>query len=133
MPQRGGFRLAAALGESFRVIGEPDGQRQHHGDDAVIKARGAGRTEQIRLDGQRQRHQRADPDDEHDRIADLHPRIEFEERILQCLEEQVERIAAAQTHATEGRAERLSACAACCSLGAIVLSSAMPVRQLVRK
>ena len=83
--QRGRLRAAAALGERLGEVREDDGQPQPDRDGerepgwvvAAAERRAAEDLDQPR-DG---RHERADLDDEHDRVADLDARVELDERL----------------------------------------------------
>ena len=82
--QRVGLRLAAALGERLGEVGEdhrqpqPDGHREGEPGRLVAAAERAAADE---LDQPRDRRDdRADLDDEHHRVADLHARVELRER-----------------------------------------------------
>ena len=86
LPERGGFRLAAALGKSFRIIGKPDGQRQHPGNDAVIDA--ARRRTGPNKSGSKVRASVISVPSQTTNMTGLrilHPRIEFAERVPRSL------------------------------------------------
>jgi len=94
--------------QSLGVIRKPDGEKEDRRDDAVIEARSAAWPEQLRLDRQGERHQCSDPDDEHHGVANLRPRIEFEQRLLEGVPKKLERIGAGDSDASKLAAERRS-------------------------
>ncbi len=106
LAQRGGLRLAAAFGQRLGVVGEPDGQHEDDRHHAVVEARGAGRSEQVRNEGQREGQQRAEPDDEHHGVADLDARVELDQRFPERLPQQFGGVGAFRRHAAKFRAER---------------------------
>ena len=81
--QRGGLGLAAALGERLGQVREHDGQPQpdRHGEGEpgrLVAAAERGAAEDLDQPGDRG-DDRADLDHEHDRVADLDPRVELGE------------------------------------------------------
>ena len=70
-----GLRLPAALGDGLGEVGEQDGEPQPDGDQPG---------EDARVEDRRPGHQdRAEPDDEHDRVAELDARVELAQRVGQ--------------------------------------------------
>ena len=75
------LRLAAALGDGFRKVRKHDGEQQPQRDLQHIAERFLRRHELLKGE------ERADERDEHDRILELRPRVEFLERIGERLRE----------------------------------------------
>ena len=105
LAKRRSFRLAASFSQSLGVVRKPHGEKKNRRDDAVVKARSAARPEQLGLNRQSERHQRSDPDDEHDGIANLHARVELEQGVLESLPKQLERVSACDPDASKLAAE----------------------------
>ena len=83
-PQCVGLRLATSLGEGLGDVGEDDGQPQPERDRereprGLVAAAERAAAEDLDEPGDR-RDDRADLDDEHDRVADLHARVELDQR-----------------------------------------------------
>ena len=74
-----GLGLAPALGHRLGEVGEEHGEPQPEGHLAG-EERPAGAGQQL-LDEHDRRQQAADLDDEHDRVLDLGPRVEFPQRV----------------------------------------------------
>ena len=82
--QRVGLRAAAALGERLGEVGEHDGQpqpdRDGEGEEHRLVAAAEGLAADDLVDERDRRQHGADLDDEHDRVAHLHARVELLDR-----------------------------------------------------
>ena len=85
--QRVGLRAAAALGERLGHVREHDGQPQPERDHERVPRRLVTAAERLAAEHLDEpghgRDHRADLDDEHHRVADLHARVELEEAVDQ--------------------------------------------------
>ena len=91
--QRVGLRAAASLGERLRHVGEDHRQPQPEGDRERVPRRLVPAAERLAAEGldqpRHRRDHRADLDDEHHRVANLHARVELLEAVDQRMHHDV--------------------------------------------